>query len=80
MFVDRQEFDMGKAEIFGIARQLLGKFDEETQEAAILYHVDEMTLEEVAAALNRSVPTVRKRLAEFASRARAELEGKGEST
>ena len=76
----RGEAGGGEPEARRLVRQLLGKFDEETQEAAILYHVDEMTLEEVAAALNRSVPTVRKRLAEFASRARAELEGKGEST
>jgi len=59
-----------------LVRQLLGRFDEETQAAAVLYHVDEMTLEEVAQALGRSVPTVRKRLAEFAGKARAELEGK----
>ena len=32
----------------------------------IHYHVDGMTLEEVAAALGRSVPTVRKRLEQFA--------------
>ena len=47
-------------------RKLLGRFDLETQAAAIHYHVDEMTLDEVAAALGRSVPTVRKRLREFA--------------
>jgi DNA-directed RNA polymerase specialized sigma24 family protein len=34
---------------------------------AIHYYVDEMTLEEVAALLARSVPTVRKRLGEFAA-------------
>ena len=34
------------------------QFDVETQAAAIHYHVDEMTLEEVAALLGRSVPTV----------------------
>jgi RNA polymerase sigma-70 factor (ECF subfamily) len=47
--------------------KLLARFDLETQAAAIHYHVDEMTLEEVAAALGRSVPTVRKRLEEFAA-------------
>ena len=47
-------------------RKLLLRFDVETQAAAIHYHVDEMTLEEVAAVLGRSVPTVRKRLEEFA--------------
>jgi RNA polymerase sigma-70 factor (ECF subfamily) len=34
----------------------------ETQQAVIHYFVDEMTLEEVAAAIGRSIPTVRKRL------------------
>jgi RNA polymerase sigma-70 factor (ECF subfamily) len=48
-------------------RKLLARFDVETQAAAIHYHVDEMTLEEVAALLGRSVPTVRKRLEEFAA-------------
>lgn len=50
-------------------RKLLALFDVETQAAAIHYHVDEMTLDEVAHALGRSVPTVRKRLEEFAARA-----------
>jgi len=44
-------------------RKLLASLDVETQQAAIHYFVDEMTLEEVAAAIGRSVPTVRKRLA-----------------
>ena len=43
-------------------RKLLGKLDLETQQAAIHYFVDEMTLDEVARLLGRSVPTVRKRL------------------
>jgi RNA polymerase sigma factor (sigma-70 family) len=47
-------------------RRLLGKLDLETQQAAIHYFVDEMTLEEVAAAIGRSIPTVRKRLASLA--------------
>lgn len=46
--------------------KLLARFDVETQAAAIYYHVDEMTLDEVATTLGRSVPTVRKRLEEFA--------------
>lgn len=50
-----------------MVRQVLARFDLETQAAAIHYHVDEMTLEEVAALLGRSVPTVRKRLQEFAA-------------
>ena len=48
-------------------RKLLARFDPETQAAAIHYHVDEMTLEEVAALLGRSVPTIRKRLQAFAN-------------
>lgn len=48
-------------------RQLLSRFDSETQAAAIHYFVDEMTLEEVATLLGRSVPTVRKRLEAFAA-------------
>jgi RNA polymerase sigma-70 factor (ECF subfamily) len=47
--------------------QMLSLVDQETQAMAIHYHVDEMTLEEVAALLGRSVPTVRKRLSEFAA-------------
>jgi len=47
-------------------RRLLSRFDLETQAAAVHYHVDEMTLEEVAVALGRSVPTIRKRLENFA--------------
>ena len=47
-------------------RKLLSQFDLETQTAAVHYYVDEMTLEEVAALLERSVPTIRKRLQQFA--------------
>ena len=54
-------------------RKLLGRFDLETQAAAIHYYVDEMTLEEVATLLGRSVPTVRKRLEEFAAVSAREL-------
>lgn len=43
-------------------RKLLANLDMETQAVAIHYYVDEMTLEEVAVAVGRSVPTVRKRL------------------
>jgi RNA polymerase sigma-70 factor (ECF subfamily) len=57
-------------------RKLLGKLDVETQQAAIHYFVDEMTLEEVAAAIGRSIPTVRKRLAALtALRERDSTEG-----
>lgn len=44
-------------------RKLLAPLDLETQRALVHYFVDEMTLAEVAAALGRSVPTIRKRLA-----------------
>lgn len=54
-----------------LVRALLSRVDAETQAAVIHYHVDEMTLEEVAAVLGRSVPTIRKRLERF-----AELSGK----
>ena len=47
--------------------KMLALVDPETQAAAIHYHVDEMTLDEVAALLGRSVPTVRKRLQEFST-------------
>ena len=48
-------------------RRLLARLDFETQQAAIHYFVDEMTLEEVAALIGRSIPTVRKRLASVAA-------------
>jgi RNA polymerase sigma-70 factor (ECF subfamily) len=47
-------------------RKLLDRCDVETQTVAIHYHVDEMTLDEVAHLLGRSVPTIRKRLEDFA--------------
>ncbi|HZA50073.1 MAG TPA: sigma-70 family RNA polymerase sigma factor [Myxococcaceae bacterium] len=60
-------------EIRGMVRSLLGRFDEETQAAVIHYHIDEMTLEEVARLLGRSVPTIRKRLERFARLSGREL-------
>jgi RNA polymerase sigma-70 factor (ECF subfamily) len=54
-------------------RQMLARVDVETQAAAIHYYVDEMTLEEVATVLGRSVPTVRKRLETFAALGGAEI-------
>ncbi len=50
-----------------LVTKMLARFDQETQAAAIHYHVDEMTLEEVATLLGRSIPTIRKRLEEFAT-------------
>ncbi len=60
-----------------LVRSLLSRFDPETQAAAVHYHVDEMTLEEVAALLGRSVPTVRKRLESFARISGQELRSHG---
>jgi RNA polymerase sigma-70 factor (ECF subfamily) len=50
-----------------VVRKSLSRFDEETQAAVVHYYVDEMTMDEVAALLGRSVPTIRKRLRTFAS-------------
>lgn len=54
-------------ELRDAVRKLLSRFDPETQAAVVHYHLDEMTLEEVAALLGRSVPTIRKRLQQFAA-------------
>ncbi|MEW5740506.1 MAG: sigma-70 family RNA polymerase sigma factor [Myxococcota bacterium] len=56
----------GALEARDAVRKSLTRFDEETQAAVVHYYVDEMTLEEVAALLGRSVPTIRKRLRTFA--------------
>ena len=53
--------------------QLLAKVDRETQAVAIHYWVDEMTQEEIATLLDRSLPTIRKRLATFQRIADKEL-------
>ncbi|ATB27215.1 RNA polymerase sigma factor [Melittangium boletus] len=72
----RPEGDRGdqKMEARELVRSLLSRVDLETQAAAVHYWMDEMTLEEVAALLGRSVPTVRKRLERFAALANKELE------
>lgn len=49
-----------------LVRKSLSRFDLETQQAVIHYWVDDLTLEEVAVTLERSVPTIRKRLRAFA--------------
>src|SRR5213078_4600807 len=49
-----------------VVRRTRAKFDAETQAAVIHYYVDEMTMEEVATLLDRSVPTIRKRLRAYA--------------
>jgi RNA polymerase sigma-70 factor (ECF subfamily) len=56
-----------------LVRSLLARVDVETQAAVVHYWVDGMTLEEVAAVLGRSVPTVRKRLERFATLTNEEL-------
>jgi len=56
-----------------LVRVLLAAAPEEAQEVAILYFIDELTQVEIAQELQRSLPTVRKRLREFLSAARAAL-------
>ncbi len=63
----------GELETRDLVRRLLARVDEETQAAVVHYHVDGMTLEEVAALLGRSVPTIRKRLERFAELGGEEL-------
>ena len=56
-----------------LVRVLLAAAPDEAQEVAVLYFVDELTQAEIAQELSRSLPTVRKRLREFLSCARAVL-------
>lgn len=55
----------GPLEARDLVRRSLATFDAETQAAVVHYWVDDLTLEEVAALLGRSVPTIRKRLNAF---------------
>ncbi|MDP3234215.1 MAG: sigma-70 family RNA polymerase sigma factor [Myxococcales bacterium] len=55
----------GSMEARDLVRRSLKAFDPETQLAVIHYWVDDLTLEEVAGLLGRSVPTIRKRLNAF---------------
>ena len=64
---------MPSGEAAGEIRRSLWRLQNETQAAAVHYWVDEMTLEEVAALLGRSVPTIRKRLTAFAEVSGQEL-------
>ena len=59
-----------------LVRMLLAAAPEEAQEVAVMYYVDELTQEEIAQALGRSLPTVRKRLQQFLECARAAMEEK----
>ncbi|WP_338865109.1 sigma-70 family RNA polymerase sigma factor [Myxococcus stipitatus] len=63
----------GEMETRDLVRRLLARVDTETQAAVVHYHVDGMTLEEVATLLGRSVPTIRKRLEHFAGLGGEEL-------
>jgi RNA polymerase sigma factor (sigma-70 family) len=56
-----------------LVRKSLARFDLETQQAVVHYWVDDLTLEEVAGLLERSVPTIRKRLRTFAEATGAEF-------
>jgi RNA polymerase sigma-70 factor (ECF subfamily) len=56
-----------------LVRVLLAAAPAEAQEIAVLYFVDELTQGEIGLELGRSLPTVRKRLREFLSCARAAL-------
>lgn len=60
-------------------RRALAAFDVETQRAVIHYHLDDLTLREVAALLGRSVPTIRKRLEAFAAATGNALRDEGAS-
>jgi RNA polymerase sigma-70 factor (ECF subfamily) len=56
-----------------LVRRLLGRLDTETQRVAVHYYVDEMTQDEIAVLLGRSLPTIRKRLSKFQRAAEKEL-------
>ena len=56
-----------------LVRALLAAAPEEAQEVAVLYYVDELTQEEIAQEMGRSLPTIRKRLEQFLLCARTAL-------
>ena len=56
-----------------LVRALLSAAPQEAQEVAVMYFVDELTQAEIAEAMDRSLPTVRKRLREFLAAARGAL-------
>jgi RNA polymerase sigma-70 factor (ECF subfamily) len=62
-----------RAERREFVRALLAGLDDETAACALHYWVDEMTQDEIAEALGRSLPTVRKRLRAFEEAARAAM-------
>lgn len=58
-----------------VLRRLLSECDEETRRVVVHIYFDEMTREETAQMVQRSVPTVRKRLRQFLESARRQLAG-----
>ena len=56
-----------------LVRALLASAPEEAQQMAVHYFVDELTQTEIGVLLNRSLPTVRKRLRQFLQSAREAL-------
>ena len=56
-----------------LVRVLLASAPEEAQQMAVHYFVDELTQAEIGTLMERSLPTVRKRLREFLQAARAAL-------
>jgi RNA polymerase sigma-70 factor (ECF subfamily) len=63
-----------RAERRQIVRQLLERVTGECAAVAVHYFVDEMTQEEIGAAIGKSLPTVRKRLRDFLAAAGQELD------
>lgn len=66
-------WSVDRAERRELVRDLLQHIQGEAAEVAVLYFVDELTQEEIGAAVGRSLPTVRKRLREFTDAAEALL-------
>lgn len=62
-------FTADRTERRALVRQILETVDGECAEIAVLYFVDELTQEEIGQAVGRSLPTIRKRLREFAEAA-----------
>jgi len=63
-----------RAERRTVVRELLERIGGEPAQVAVHYFIDEMTQEEIGAAIGRSLPTVRKRLREFLAAAERHLE------
>jgi RNA polymerase sigma factor (sigma-70 family) len=63
----------GTIEEARLVREVLGSCKESVRDVAVLYYVDQMTQDEVAAEIGLSRKTVRQRLSEFLATARALL-------